>query len=310
MWYTLCMPYTIEAQGLTKAFGSTRVLEGRDLQIEAGEVFALLGPNGAGKTTTVRILSTLLAPDAGTATVAGHDVVKDRNAVRRAISLTAQEAAVDGILTGAENLRMMARLRKVPNGKQRTLELLERFDLADAADRRVAIYSGGMRRRLDLAMSLISRPEVIFLDEPSTGLDPRSRLAVWEAVQALASEGATILLTTQYLEEADRLADRIAVVNDGRIAALGTAQELKARVGDETLELFFADAETLAAAHALLGGHATNESLRLAATGAEDVRAALDALAANGLHAERLEVHRPTLDEVFLALTDPTGARA
>jgi ABC-2 type transport system ATP-binding protein len=306
------MPYTIEAQGLTKAFGSTRVLEGLDLQIEAGEVFALLGPNGAGKTTTVRILSTLVAPDAGFARVAGHDVVKNRNAVRTAISLTAQEAAVDGVLTGAENLRMMARLRRVPDGKRRTRELLERFDLADAADRRVATYSGGMRRRLDLAMSLVSRPEVIFLDEPSTGLDPRSRLAVWEAVQALASEGATILLTTQYLEEADRLAGRIAVVDDGRIAALGTAGELKARVGEETLELFFADAQTLEAAHAVLDGRTAAEkmSLRVPATGAEDVRHALDALASRGLHADRLEVHRPTLDEVFLALTDPTGARA
>jgi ABC-2 type transport system ATP-binding protein len=306
------MAYTIEAQGLTKAFGATRVLEGLDLEIEAGEVFALLGPNGAGKTTTVRILATLLAPDAGFARVAGHDVVKDRHAVRSAISLTAQEAAVDGVLTGAENLRMMARLRRVKDGRQRTRELLERFDLTDAADRRVATYSGGMRRRLDLAMSLVSRPEVIFLDEPSTGLDPRSRLAVWEAVQALASDGATILLTTQYLEEADRLADRIAVVDGGRIAALGTAQELKARVGEETLELFFADAETLAAAQAVLDGHATGDglSLRVAAAGAEDVRQALDALNRHGVRADRLEVHRPTLDEVFLALTDPTGARA
>jgi len=310
MWYTLCMPYTIEAQGLTKAFGSTKVLEGLDLQVEAGEVFALLGSNGAGKTTTVRILATLLDPDGGTAHVAGHDVVTDRNAVRRAISLTAQEAAVDGVLTGNENLRMMARLRRVADGRQRTRELLERFDLTEAANRRVATYSGGMRRRLDLAMSLVSRPEVIFLDEPSTGLDPRSRLAVWEAVQALADEGATILLTTQYLEEADRLADRIAVVDHGRIAALGTAQELKARVGEETLELFFADAQTLAAAHRVLDGHATEASLRIPAAGAEDVRRALDALAANGLYAERLEVHRPTLDEVFLALTEPTGAHA
>jgi ABC-2 type transport system ATP-binding protein len=306
------MAYTIEAQGLTKAFGATHVLEGLDLQIEAGEVFSLLGPNGAGKTTTVRILATLLAPDAGFARVAGHDVVKERNAVRSAISLTAQEAAVDGVLTGAENLRMMARLRRVKDGRGRTRELLERFDLADAADRRVATYSGGMRRRLDLAMSLVSRPEVIFLDEPSTGLDPRSRLAVWEAVQALASEGATILLTTQYLEEADRLADRIAVVDGGRIAALGTAQELKSRVGEETLELFFADAETLAAAQVVLDGHATVDglSLRVAAAGAEDVRQALDALNRHGVRADRLEVHRPTLDEVFLALTDPTGARA
>src|SRR3954465_6487318 len=249
------MPYTIEARGLRKAFGATRVLEGLDLEIEAGEVFALLGPNGAGKTTTVRILSTLLAPDGGEARVAGHDVVADRRAVRAAISLTAQEAAVDGVLTGAENLAMMARLRRVPDRRRLTRELLERFDLLDAADRRVATYSGGMRRRLDLAMSLISKPEVIFLDEPSTGLDPRSRLAVWEAVQALADDGATILLTTQYLEEADRLAGRIAVVSEGRIAAQGTAQELKARVGEETLELWFADAQTLAAAQRVLDGH-------------------------------------------------------
>jgi ABC-2 type transport system ATP-binding protein len=302
MTYTLCMPYTIEAQGLTKAFGETRVLEGLDLEIEAGEVFALLGPNGAGKTTTVRILSTLLAPDGGAARVAGHDVVSQRRAVRTAISLTAQEAAVDGVLTGAENLRMMARLRRVPNGKQRTRELLERFDLADAADRRVATYSGGMRRRLDLAMSLVSSPEVIFLDEPTTGLDPRSRLAVWEAVQALADEGATILLTTQYLEEADRLAGRIAVVNEGRIAALGTAEELKSRVGEETLELIFADTAARDAAHARLeAGHADALSLRLPAGGPDDVRRALDAL--DGIPIARLELHKPTLDEVFLALT-------
>ena len=217
---------------------------------------------------------------------------------------------MDGVLTGAENLRMMARLRKVADGRQRTRELLERFDLTDAADRRVATYSGGMRRRLDLAMSLVSRPEVIFLDEPSTGLDPRSRLAVWEAVQALASDGATILLTTQYLEEADRLADRIAVVDHGRIAALGTARELKARVGEETLELFFADADTLEAARRILDGHPTEDSLRIPAAGAEDVRARSTTLASNGLHALRLEVHRPTLDEVFLALTDADRSRA
>jgi ABC-2 type transport system ATP-binding protein len=302
MWYTLCMPYTIEAQGLTKAFGATRVLEGLDLEIGAGEVFALLGPNGAGKTTTVRILSTLLTPDAGTARVAGHDVVSDRNAVRKAISLTAQEAAVDGVLTGAENLRMMARLRRVKNAKRLTHELLERFDLADAADRRVATYSGGMRRRLDLAMSLVSKPEVIFLDEPSTGLDPRSRLAVWKAVQALADEGATILLTTQYLEEADRLAGRIAVVNEGRIAAQGTAAELKSRVGEETLELVFADPHARDRAHAVLaGGRTDGLSLRVRAGGPDDVRRALDAL--DGIPIARLELHKPTLDEVFLALT-------
>ncbi len=301
MWYTLCMAYTIEARGLTKAFGTHKVLEGLDLEIEAGEVFALLGPNGAGKTTTVRILATLLEPDEGSARVAGHDVVTQRKEVRRRISLTAQEAAVDGVLTGAENLKMMARLRRVKNPRRLTDDLLERFDLEDAADRRVETYSGGMRRRLDLAMSLISKPEVIFLDEPSTGLDPRSRLAVWEAVQALADDGATILLTTQYLEEADRLAKRIAVVNDGRIAAQGTAQELKQRVGEETLELIFADAATCEAAALRVGGRAQAATLRLPAGGPQDVRRVLDAL--DGLPIARLELHKPTLDEVFLALT-------
>ena len=301
------MTYTIEARGLTKAFGATQVLEGLDLQIGAGEVFALLGPNGAGKTTTVRILATLLAPDGGSAKVAGHDVVENPRKVRENISLTAQESAVDGLLTGAENLRMMARLRKLPRSEQRTrtAESLERLDLSEAADRRVATYSGGMRRRLDLAMSLISRPQVIFLDEPTTGLDPRSRAAVWDAVMQLAADGTTILLTTQYLEEADRLADRIAVVSHGRIAAEGTAAELKARIADETVELFFADAAALTAAAQLLEGQASDErlSLRLPADGAEDVRRALDALSAKGIPAERLELHRPTLDDVFLSLT-------
>src|SRR4051794_30968934 len=295
------MAYTIEAQGLRKAFGATRVLEGLDLEIEAGEVFALLGPNGAGKTTTVRILSTLLMPDGGSARVAGHDVVQDRRAVRAAISLTAQEAAVDGVLTGAENLRMIARLRRVEHARTLTRELLERFDLAEAADRRVETYSGGMRRRLDLAMSLGAQPEVIFLDEPTTGLDPRSRLAVWEAVQALADAGATILLTTQYLEEADRLADRIAVLNEGRIAAQGSAQELKARVGEETVELRFADAGTRDAARTRVGGRPDGLSLRVPVNTPDDVRGVLHSL--EGISIERLELHKPTLDEVFLALT-------
>ncbi len=290
------MAYTIEAQGLRKAFGDTRVLDGLDLQVQRGEVFALLGPNGAGKTTTVRILSTLLAPDHGTARVAGHDVVREAKAVRSAISLTAQEAAVDGLLTGAENLRMMARLRRVKD-KRRVDALLEQFDLTDAANRRVETYSGGMRRRLDLAMSLIAHPRVIFLDEPTTGLDPRSRNAVWDAVKALADGGTTILLTTQYLEEADRLADRIAVLAQGQIAALGTADELKARIGRETVELFFDDEETANAATAVLGG------LKLPVDGAEDVRRILDDLADRGLPATRIALHKPTLDEVFLALT-------
>jgi ABC-2 type transport system ATP-binding protein len=296
------MTYTIEACGLRKAYGDTRVLEELDLEVEAGQVLALLGPNGAGKTTTVRILSTLLAPDGGTARVAGHDVVTERKAVRAAISLTAQEAAVDGLLTGAENLRMMARLRRVKD-RGRVTELLDQFDLADAADRRVETYSGGMRRRLDIAMSLISRPQVIFLDEPTTGLDPRSRAAVWDAVKQLAEDGTTILLTTQYLEEADRLADRIALVAQGRIAAEGTADELKARVSGETVELFFADAETLDAAAAVTNGRRAEASLHIPVDGAEAVRRVLDELAERGLPATRIALHKPTLDDVFLALT-------
>jgi ABC-2 type transport system ATP-binding protein len=269
------MTYTIEATGLTKAFGETRVLDGLDLSVKAGEVFSLLGPNGAGKTTTVRILATLLAPDSGSARVAGHDVCKEPHEVRKAISLTAQDAAVDGLLTGAENLRMMARLRAQP--RSRANELLERFDLVEAANRRVATYSGGMRRRLDLAMSLVSKPTVLFLDEPTTGLDPRSRRAIWDAVKGLANDGVTILLTTQYLEEADLLADRIAVVDQGHVVALGTAAELKQRVASETAELFFADAQSLATAAATLGGTSDAERLSL-----------------------RLP---PTLDDVFLELT-------
>jgi ABC-2 type transport system ATP-binding protein len=293
------MAYTIEAEGLSKAFGATRVLDGLDLRVAQGDVFALLGPNGAGKTTTVRILATLLAPDGGAARVAGHDVVADPRAVRAAIGLTAQEAAVDGLLTGRENLRMMARLRNQP--RRRADELLERFDLDEAADRRVATYSGGMQRRLDIAMSLVARPQVLFLDEPTTGLDPRSRRAVWAAVTALADEGTTVLLTTQYLEEADRLARRIAVIDGGRVVAEGTAEELKARVAGETVELFFADAESLAAAAALVGGveDAERLALRVPAGGVDDVRRLLDVVA--GI--QRLEGHRPTLDDVFLALT-------
>ncbi len=225
----------IVARGVTKHFGRQEVLRGVDLDVDAGEIVALLGPNGAGKTTLVNILSTLVVPDGGTARVAGYDVTRDPREVQRRISLTGQAAAVDGLLTGDENLRMLGRLCGLTpaRSRARAAELLDRFDLADAARKLVSTYSGGMRRRLDLALSLISTPPVVFLDEPTTGLDTRSRRELWDAIRNLAADGAAVLLTTQYLEEADRLADRIALLDDGRIVASGTAAELKSRVGDE-----------------------------------------------------------------------------
>jgi ABC-2 type transport system ATP-binding protein len=304
------MTYTIEAESLRKSYGRVDVLTGLDLRVAPGSVFALLGPNGAGKTTTVRILSTLAKADGGRATVCGHDVAAAPGRVRSAISLTGQYAAVDEMLTGRENLLLMGRLRHLrrPAARRRAAELLERFDLVEAAGRRVSTYSGGMRRRLDLAMSLVSNPPVLFLDEPTTGLDPRSRRAVWDAVLGLTASGVTVLLTTQYLEEADQLADRIAVLDGGRVVAEGTAEELKARVGSETVELFFADVEALGeAAVALDGAPADLErlSLRVASDGsAAAVRELLDRV--DGV--ERIELHRPTLDEVFLTLTERSAA--
>jgi ABC-2 type transport system ATP-binding protein len=268
----------------------------------------LLGPNGAGKTTTVRILSTLAKGDGGRATVCGHDVATEPARVRSKISLTGQSAAVDEMLTARENLLLMGRLRHLRRraARRRTAELLEQFDLVEAASRRVATYSGGMRRRLDLAMSLVSDPPVLFLDEPTTGLDPRSRRDVWDAVQRLTASGVTVLLTTQYLEEADRLADRIAVLDGGRVVADGTAQELKARVGSETVELFFGDMATLGDAAVVLDGARVDlERLSLSVAGdgsAATVKALLDRV--DGV--DRLDLHRPTLDEAFLALTDRT----
>ena len=246
------MPYAIETTGLRKAFAGTPVLAGVDLQVRPGTVFSLLGPNGAGKTTTVRLLCTLLRPDAGTARVAGLDVVADRRRVRRAISLTGQHAAVDELQTGEENLRMMGRLQGLGRSaaRARACELLGRFELRDAGRRRVGTYSGGMRRRLDLAAGLVGEPQVVFLDEPTVGLDPRSRQAMWDTVAGLAGEGVTVFLTTQYLEEADRLADRVAVLDGGRIVAEGTPAELKRRVADQRVELTFADADAYAAAAA------------------------------------------------------------
>jgi ABC-2 type transport system ATP-binding protein len=235
------MSYTVNAAGLSKAYGQKKVLDEVDLAVPAGQIFALLGPNGAGKTTLIRILATLLRPDAGTATVAGHDLLADPVGVRRAISLTGQYAAVDDMLTGEENLRMMARLRHLGprEARDRAARLLTEFDLADASRRLVKTYSGGMRRRLDLAISMVVRPELLFLDEPTTGLDPRSRDQLWSVVQRLAADGVTVLLTTQYLAEAEQLADRIALLHQGRIVAEGTADQLKSAVGAASLDEVF-----------------------------------------------------------------------
>jgi len=235
------MPYTVNAKGIRKAFGAKTVLDGVDLSVPAGQIFALLGPNGAGKTTLIRILATLLRPDAGTATVAGCDLLADPVGVRRAISLTGQYAAVDDMLTGEENLRMMARLRHLAprEARDRAARLLAKFDLDDARRRLVKTYSGGMRRRLDLAASLVARPELLFLDEPTTGLDPRSREQLWVAVRELAADGVTVLLTTQYLAEAEQLADHVALLHQGRIAAEGTADELMSSVGATSLDEVF-----------------------------------------------------------------------
>ncbi|AVZ73839.1 ABC transporter [Streptomyces lunaelactis] len=297
----------IEATGLSKAYGKSKVLDGIDLRVDRGTVFSLLGPNGAGKTTTVRILATLTTADAGRARVAGYDIVADRGRVRRAISLTGQFAAVDEKQTGEENLRMMARLSGLSrrDARRRAAELLERFDLADAGRRRTVTYSGGMRRRLDLAAGLVGDPEVVFLDEPTTGLDPRSRAELWQVVRDLSDRGATVFLTTQYLEEADRLADRIAVVDGGRLVAEGTAAELKARVAGHRLDLVLNDT----AAYWRLESRAVHRSpgtltLGLPTDGtAAHVRALLDEVDPDRRDVTRFALHTATLDDVFLALT-------
>lgn len=280
----------VETVGLRKSFGQNPVLRGIDLAIYAGEVFALLGPNGAGKTTLVHILSTLIGSDSGTARFGGFDIGADGDSVRGIIALTGQYAAVDGLLTGRENLEMMSRLHDLGRkaARRRARELLERFDLVAAADRRVDSYSGGMRRRLDIAVSLITSPRVLFLDEPTTGLDPRSRNEVWALVRELADEGVTILLTTQYLEEADRLADRIAVLDGGAIVASGSATELKQRVGSARIEVGFDHADAVSVP--------TDGSLR-------GIHAALDELLSAGHGDGAVELRSPTLDDAFLALT-------
>lgn len=301
----------VEAVGLVKRFGAVEVLSGVDLQVRAGQILALLGPNGAGKTTTVRILATLTRPDGGTAHVAGADVVREQHAVRRRIAVTGQYAALDEEQTGRENLVMMGRLARLGSATARTPAnaLLERFDLGDAADRRVATYSGGMRRRLDLAASLVAAPEVIFLDEPTTGLDPHSRSEVWRAVVELARGGTTVLLTTQYLEEADRLADRVAVLNGGRIVASGTPDELKRRVRGSRIDMTAADPTGYDVLVRRLGGRASRHdasALTVSAPAADDaaaIRELLDELDPDRTSIAQFALHRPSLDDVFLGLT-------
>jgi ABC-2 type transport system ATP-binding protein len=309
------MEYTVRASGLTKSFGGQAALQDVDLAIETSSIFALLGPNGAGKTTMVRILATLIRPDAGVATIAGHDLLADPAGVRRSISLTGQYAAVDDLLTGEENLVMMARLLRLPRraARARADELLTAFGLADARHRRARTYSGGMRRRLDLAISMITRPRLLFLDEPTTGLDPRSREQVWGTVRGLADQGVTILLTTQYLEEADQLADMIAVLDRGRVIARGTADELKASLGSEVVRLQFADDASYESALRSLPAGRPDRRLRVVEieTGgsAADVHAVLGRLEAAGLPAVKVSTRRPSLDDVYLALTGAGPAR-
>ncbi|MGA6164719.1 ATP-binding cassette domain-containing protein [Amycolatopsis magusensis] len=297
----------IEVQGLVKSFAGHRVLTGVDLRVEPGRMLALLGPNGAGKTTVVRILSTLLRADAGRATVQGLDVARQAAQVRRSIGLTGQFSAVDKLLTGRENLIMMGRLQHLGRGaKARAGELLEEFSLTEAADRPAKTYSGGMFRRLDLAASLITSPPVLFLDEPTTGLDPRSRTTMWEAIRQLLTGGTTILLTTQYLDEADQLADRIAVLDDGRVIAEGSADELKAEVGDERAELTFDDPADTARACAVLAVPQT-ELLSVRISGVRELRLLLERLDGAGLEPASLRVKKPTLDDVFLSVTGRRG---
>jgi len=307
----------IETHGLIKTFGDTRALCGVDLRIREGSVYGLLGPNGAGKTTTIRILATLLRPTAGTATVLGHDVVREPGAVREKVSLTGQYASVDEDLTGTENLVLIGRLLGLSwhDARRRASELLEAFGLSEAGGRQVQTYSGGMRRRIDIAASLIAIPEILFLDEPTTGLDPRSRNQVWELVRRIAEEGTTVLLTTQYLDEADRLAERLAVIDHGKVIAEGTSRELKALVGSNALHLRLASPNQRELAEELVNRILGDGLLPAAdpselAARLESPAQAVDLLAAltqRGIEVAEFSVGNPSLDEVFLALTGQTS---
>jgi ABC-2 type transport system ATP-binding protein len=302
-------PLAIEVTGLRKSFGDHVVLDGIDLTVAEGTIFSLLGPNGAGKTTAVNILSTLIRADAGQIRVAGHDLATDPGAVRAAIGVTGQFSAVDGLLTGAENLILMADLHHLSklDGRRRAQDLLDRFDLADAGNKPAMTYSGGMRRRLDLAMTLVGDPRIIFLDEPTTGLDPRSRRTMWQIIRDLAASGVTLLLTTQYLDEADELADRVAVLDRGHLVAEGTPSELKRRIPGGHIELRFRDLPSLADAARTLGDASADDDalvLRVPADGTpQSVKAVLDRLGPQVLPADLITVHTTDLDDVFFALT-------
>jgi ABC-2 type transport system ATP-binding protein len=307
----------ILVEGLTKSFGSVQALRGVDLAVPPGTVLGVLGPNGAGKTTTVRVLTTLLQPDSGRALVQGRDVVREPGAVRRLIGLAGQSTAIQEDLTGRENLEIIGRLYRLgkPKARLRAAELLAQFDLEDAADRTVKTYSGGMQRRLDLAASLVGHPSVLFLDEPTTGLDPRSRIGMWEVIRGLVREGTTLLLTTQYLDEADELADEIVVIDTGRVIAAGTAEELKGRIGGDVLEFTVPDRSRLAAAAEAVSSLSTatadpssdaetgSVSVRVGSGGSTSLVEAVRRLDAAAIETSGLTLRRPSLDDVFLALT-------
>ncbi|MCX5151498.1 ATP-binding cassette domain-containing protein [Streptomyces sp. NBC_00320] len=302
----------IAANGLRKSYGDKSVLDGIDLNVPEGTIFSLLGPNGAGKTTAVKILSTLITPDAGEIRVGGHDLAADPQAVRAAIGVTGQFSAVDGLITGEENMLLMADLHHLSKteGQRVAAELLERFDLVEAAKKPAASYSGGMKRRLDIAMTLVGNPRIIFLDEPTTGLDPRSRHNMWQIIRELVTGGVTVFLTTQYLEEADQLADRIAVLNNGKIAAEGTAEELKRLIPGGHVKLRFSDPAAFQSAASALPQAARDDealTLQVASGGSQrELRTILDRLDAAGIEADELTVHTPDLDDVFFALTGTT----